>query len=151
MTPAGDHARPAIVTDPAPTPSTPRRKARSEEAPAAPWGDFPLGEMCIFAGIVLIVWGALSSGAQQGVLISGGVVLVCLAALELVIREHLAGFRSHTTLLAGTVAVAVMAPLYFAGAVRGVVIVAGALAGALAFGVLRKVFMRRAHGLGFRA
>lgn len=107
--------------------------------------------MCIFAGIVLIVWGALSSGPMQLVLISGGVILVCLAALELVIREHLAGFRSHTTLLSAAIAVALMAPLYFAGAIRGVVIAAGALAAALSFGVLRRVFMRRAGGLGFRA
>lgn len=114
-------------------------------------GGFPLVELCIFVGIVLVVWGFLEHSDRRAVLVSGGVGLICLASLELTIREHLAGYRSHTTLLAGTAAVFVMAPLWFAGVTRVAVVVAGVLVGGIVFTALRRVFVRKAGGLGFRA
>ena len=48
------------------------------------------------------------------VAIAVGVVLGCLAGLELSLREHFAGYRSHTTLLAGTAFVLTVAVLYYA-------------------------------------
>lgn len=148
---AGIAAPSARNAAPAAAPATPRRKTRREEAPEPPWGRFPLVELVILAGILLVVAGFLTAGARQGVLISGGVALICLASLELTIREHLAGYRSHTTLLAAVAAVAVMAPLYFAGTSRLVVLAGGVVAGGVAFGVLRRAFQRRSGGLGFRA
>ena len=132
-------------------PSTLRPRARADEAPEAPWGTFPLVEIFIFVGIVLVVWGFIADGAQSEPLIAGGVALICIASLELTIREHLAGFRSHTTLLSVVCAVATMAPLYFAGVARGLIAAAGVVVGVLAYGLLRRVFVRRAGGLGFRA
>ena len=40
--------------------------------------------------------------------------LACLGGMEVAIREHLAGYRSHTTLLAGFVFVVVVALLFYA-------------------------------------
>jgi hypothetical protein len=144
---------PPVASGAAPprVPETLRPKARSEDAPPAPWGSFPLVELCIFAGIVLVVWGFLSDGRQSTVLIAGGVAFICIASLELTIREHLAGFRSHTTLLAVACAVAAMAPLFFAQVARGIVAAVGVVIGVLAYGILRRIFIRRAGGLGFRA
>jgi hypothetical protein len=127
-------------------------KARREDAPDAPWGTFPLVELCIFVGIVLGVWGLFfSSGEQADWLVGGGVGLICLASLELVVREHLAGFRSHTTLLSVACAVPVMAVLYLVKAPVWTVAASAAIVGGLAWTLLRRVFVRRADGLGFRA
>jgi len=140
----------------APRPAPARRrptgpKARREDAPDAPWGSFPLVELCIFAGIVLVVWGFLSHGDRAEVLVGGGVALICLASLELVIREHLAGFRSHTTLLAVACAVPAMGLLYVLKAPSWTVAAAAAVVGGIAWTLLRRVFVRRSDGLGFRA
>ena len=78
-----------------------------DELPPAPWGSFPLAELTILAGIVMLGVGIFGgSPTALGV----GVVLACLGGMEVAIREHLAGYRSHTTLLAGAVFVLVVAP-----------------------------------------
>ena len=46
-------------------------------------------------------------------MIAGGAILCSLAGLELSIREHFAGYRSHTFVLSGAVGVAVLAGLAF--------------------------------------
>jgi hypothetical protein len=133
---------------PRPVPAAPRRRARSEDRPPAPWGDFPLGELTTFAGIVLMVVGFATKSFQ---LMAVGFALVALAAVELTLREHLAGFRSHSSLLA-LVAGAVTAVILIAlGTPRVVqfVVTAGVLA--TAFIALRRTFQRRSGGLGFRA
>src|SRR4051795_10499200 len=82
---------------PRPVPAAPRRRARSQDRPPAPWGDFPLGELTTFAGIVLMVIGFATSTFQ---LMALGFSLVALGAVGPTIREHFAGFRSHSSLLA---------------------------------------------------
>ena len=67
----------------------------------APWSPFPLVELCILAGLVLFVAGVLTHGSRGRLLLGFGLTLVSIASLELSIREHFAGYRSHTTLLAG--------------------------------------------------
>ena len=58
-----------------------------------------------------------------------GVVLAGLGGLEVAIREHFAGYRSHTTLLAGTVFVLVVGGLfYLAGLILAVCLAVGAVA-----------------------
>jgi hypothetical protein len=47
-------------------------------------------------------------------MIAVGLVLGALAGIELSIREHFAGYRSHTTLLSGAVGVAVLIVLALA-------------------------------------
>jgi hypothetical protein len=75
-----------------------------------------------------------------------------LAGLELSLREHLAGFRSHTTLLSGVAAFAVVTALALGpGPTRVWVlaVAAAAVFGGCFFG-LRELFKRRSGGLGFR-
>src|SRR3954447_22582147 len=86
--------------EPAPPPAPvagPTRRARMDEAPKAPWSPFPLVELCILLGLILVVWGFAGGGDRKGALLGCGFALVSLAGLELAIREHFAGFRSHST------------------------------------------------------
>jgi hypothetical protein len=145
--------RPVQAPAPARPAGTPRaRRARMDEAPAAPWSPFPLVELCILLGLVLIVWGFAGGGSRHGLLLASGFTLVTLASLELAIREHFAGYRSHSALLAGVCAVAAVVPLFFFTALPQVVLLAvgvAVFAGAVA--LLRAAFRARAGGLGFRA
>jgi hypothetical protein len=52
--------------------------------------------------------------SRRPVLIVTGLALGSLAGLELSIREHFGGYRSHTTLLAGMAGVATLAFLIYA-------------------------------------
>jgi hypothetical protein len=121
------------------------------EAPKAPWSPFPLVEVCVLIGIVLIVLGFLSDGPRRGVLLACGIALASLAGLELAIREHFAGFRSHTALLAGAAAVVVDVPLFFLTDMPQIGLLAvGAFVYTLAFVALRRAFQSRTDGIGFR-
>jgi hypothetical protein len=81
-----------------------------------------------------------------------GVVLGGLGGLEVSAREHFAGYRSHTTLLAGTVFVLVTGALfYLAHLILLACLLVGALAFAAAFYALRRAFQRASGGLSFRA
>jgi len=129
----------------------PSRRASRDEAPPAPWGRFPLVELAVLAGIVLMAVGFLvvEGGARAG-LIAAGLTMASLAGLELSIREHFAGYRSHTSVLALFVALAVAIPLFLAGLVPAIAFGVGIVAGAGAFWALREAFARRAGGLTFR-
>jgi hypothetical protein len=119
-----------------------------DERPPAPWGSFPLAELTVLAGIVLLVIGVAGGNRTALVL---GLALGALGGLEVAVREHIAGYRSHTTLLAGTVFVAVVGGLQvLAGLAVGVSVGLGALASAIAFVGLRRVFQRASGGLSFR-
>jgi hypothetical protein len=98
-----------------PAPAGARRRPRPslDERPPAPWGSFPLVELAVLAGIVLLVAGFIMQGSQGVTMIAAGAVLCSIAGLELSIREHFGGYRSHTFLLSGAVAVVVLAALYF--------------------------------------
>jgi hypothetical protein len=122
------------------------------EAPKAPWSPFPLVELCILVGIVLIVVGLVGGSSKRGLLLACGFALVSLSGLELSLREHFAGFRSHSSLLAGAAAVVVDIPLYFLTKLPQEALLGVAVAVFLvAFQLLRSAFRHRAGGLGFRA
>ena len=92
-----------------------KRAAAEDTRPPAPWGSFPLVEICVLVGIVLVVVG-LIMGTDRGALAIGvGIGLAALGGLELAIREHFAGFRSHSSLLAGVPAIATLGILFYAG------------------------------------
>jgi hypothetical protein len=122
---------------------------RADERPPAPWGSFPLAELTILAGIVALVAGvATKSPTAIGV----GVVLAGLGGLEVSAREHFAGYRSHTTLLAGTVFVLVTGALfYLAGQILAIALAVGIVAFLASFYALRRVFQRASGGLSFKA
>jgi hypothetical protein len=134
-------------------PRRPRtRRARLDEAPRPPWYPVPLSELCILAGLVCLGFGALGSGGRRGVLLALGFALVGLASLEVALREHLAGYRSHSALLAFVGALAVVVPIaLLTGMPRPLAgaLVAGVFAAALP--ALRALFRRRSGGFGFRA
>jgi hypothetical protein len=122
---------------------------RADERPPAPWGSFPLAELTVLAGIVMLVIGVVSASPTA---IGVGVVLAALGGLEVSLREHLAGYRSHTTLLAGTVFVLVTGALfYLAGLILAICLGVGALAFLSSFYLLRRAFQRASGGLSFRA
>src|SRR3954468_12843766 len=138
--PASPHAAP------------PTHRARMSEAPKAPWAPFPLVELCILAAIVLIVLGFVTDGPRRGALLACGIALASLAGLEIAVREHVAGFRSHSALLAGAAAVIVAVPLYFLTALPQIVLLAiGVAVYTLAFVALRRAFQAKTGGIGFRA
>jgi hypothetical protein len=148
---AGSIPRAIRAPEARPAPATPRRRARLDEAPKAPWAPFPLVELCILIALVLIVFGFLAEGPRRQVLLACGFALVTISALELSIREHFAGYRSHTTLLAAVAAVAANIPLFFFTSLpQEVLLAVGIGVFAIAFHVLRIAFQRRAGGLGFR-
>jgi hypothetical protein len=100
---------------------------------------------------VLIAWGALSGEGGEERLFAG-LVIASLGGGELALREHLAGYRSHSTLLAGVAAfVAVTVVAIALGPVKVWLLVAlGVGVFGAAFHGMRALFKRRSGGLGFR-
>ena len=121
---------------------------KADERPPAPWGSFPLAELTVLAGIVSLAIGAIGSHPTA---IGVGVALAAFGGLEVAIREHFAGYRSHTTLLAGAVFVLAVAVLfYLAKLILAVCLAAGAVAFVAAFLALRHAFQRASGGLSYR-
>ena len=137
---------------PVPAPAPRRRGTRPtrEDLPAPPWAPFPLVELAVLVAIVCLVAGFVSGGDSGGLLIACGLVVGSLAGLEVVIREHFAGVKSHTVVLALVPAVVAMAVAYFTGAPQWAVVAAGVPVLALAAWGLQRAFRRRTGGAGFR-
>jgi lysylphosphatidylglycerol synthetase-like protein (DUF2156 family) len=132
---------------PAPKPAA-RRVAAPDERPPAPWGNFPLAELSVLAGIVCLAVGFFGGTPK---LVGVGVAMAGLGGLEVSAREHFAGYRSHTTLLAGTVFVFTVGGLfYLADQVLAVALAVGAVTFAIAFYFARRAFQRASGGLSFR-
>jgi hypothetical protein len=104
--------RSAATVRPRAAPVRPVPAKTAKAAPVPPWAPFPLIELAILIALVLIVAGFLTHGSRGPVLLGCGLGLASLATLELTIREHFAGYRSHASLLAGAGAVGVAALLY---------------------------------------
>jgi hypothetical protein len=80
-----------------------------------------------------------------------GVALAALGGLEVAIREHFAGFRSHTTLLAGAAFVFTTGLVYYAAnQILAVALAIGAFAFATTFFLARRAFQRASGGLSYR-
>ena len=130
------------------------RRGPGGERPSAPWGAFPLTELVILLGLVLGVAGLIVWGDRGRTMFAAAFALCSLAGLEISIREHVAGYRSHTTLLAGAAAIAAMIAVFLAAGAGGIAPAAVLLLGATVFGVafwlLRRLFQRRSGGLSFR-
>jgi hypothetical protein len=144
-------------------PSSARRAARRrtagktsfEDRPPAPWGKFPLVEIVVLIALVLLVGSFFVDSSRRGPMLLGGLAIGSLAGLELSIREHFGGFRSHSALLAGACGAAAITVTYFItkGGGAGVAIVpvvAGGVVFMAAFWLFRQAFSRRTGGVGFR-
>jgi len=130
------------------------RRAAVDEQPPAPWGSFPLVELCVLAAIVMLILGFFVVGGSRGaILIAAGLALGSIGGLELSIREHFAGYRSHTAVLAGVPALIVLGLLFYLGpaglpqlarAAIGVAVFVGAAL------LLTRAFSRRSGGDRYR-
>ena len=126
-------------------------RARLEDAPRPPWHPVPLTELSILVGMIVLAVAFLGGGPRVE-LVAFGLVLVLLATGELALREHLAGYRSHSALLAGIAAIAVAAPLAaFLRPPKAVVLAAAAVVFLIALQLLRDLFRRRTGGVSWRA
>lgn len=128
-------------------------RTSAENRPPPPWAPFPLTELLILVGIALMVWGFLAGAGEEGnARIAAGLAIASIAGLELAVREHVTGFRSHSTLLAGAVAILAIVGLGLGAGVEilGVLLGAGLVAFVVAFLGLRELFKRRSGGLSFR-
>lgn len=118
-----------------------------EERPKAPWHPFPLVELSILVGIVLIVLGLFVVEGDRGrVLLVLGLALGSLGGLDTALREHFSGFRSHAMLIAGVPAVLVAGVLFVAGAPRLAVLLGALLVFAVALTLARGAFRNRSGG-----
>jgi hypothetical protein len=116
-----------------------------EDRPKPPWHPVPLVEICVLVGLVLLVLGALDLRSDRGkLLLVLGMALGSLGGLDTALREHLAGYRSHTTVIASLPAVTTAATLYFARVPWTVLVIAAVAVFAGVFWWMRRVFMRRA-------
>jgi hypothetical protein len=152
---------------PGPRPKAGQRKQRAavepaarltarDERPQGPWGSFPLTELTILVGLVLLVLGFVRSDASGTFLIAAGITIAGLGGLELAIREHFAGYRSHSALLAFACAVfcggalVVLALLVFGSVIPAIAVAAAAIAFVPAFLALRRAFRRASGGFSYR-
>lgn len=71
-------------------------------------------EIAVFVGIVILVIGLVTGGDRGPLLVGVGIGLAALGGLELAIREHFAGFRSHSSMLAGIPSIATLGLLFYA-------------------------------------
>jgi hypothetical protein len=132
-----------------PRPKAPRSL---DERPPAPWGSFPLNELIILIALVMLVAAFFVGGDRAPVLFGMALVLGSLATLEFAIREHFAGFRSHSLLLAGLPAVVVLGLLFYLAPPGLAPLARVAIAGAVfagSFWLLARAFRRRS-GVSFK-
>jgi hypothetical protein len=158
--PVNEASRPA-ATKAAPARRAGRRDALAigelktlGERPQAPWHPLPLSELLILIGAIGTIVGAVrlsasqTSGARATLL--AGLAAVAIGTVEVTVREHISGYRSHTIMLAllpvivlDVVVVLALAP--FGGSLKiGLLIVDAALF-AFLFKVLRARFLDARH------
>jgi len=102
----------------------------------------------ILAGIVALAIGIFGGNPTA---IGVGVALAGLGGLEVAIREHFAGYRSHTTMLAGAAFVLTTGlVLYAADQILAVALAIGAVAFAIVFYLSRRAFQRASGGLSYK-
>lgn len=128
-------------------------KSRHEEAPKPIWAPIPVTEVLILVGLVVAVIGLVSGSAPM---VIGGLVILGAASTELAAREHFAGYRSHSGMLAGLAAVVATAVVAFGVDALGASVPVWALLALavvvflLTFTGMRRAFRRRTGGLSFR-
>jgi len=127
---------------PAPAPSTrepPRAAAAAkapvsaDERPRAPWHPLPLSELLILIGLIGTVVGLRRSSkgfSAGGPELLAGIGAVLIGTIEVTLREHRSGYRSHTLMLS------VLPVIVFHSAVVLIVAAFTSPPAALTFGLL---------------
>jgi hypothetical protein len=137
----------AVALDDAQRAAAARRKA-SAKRPEALWGSFPLSELVVLIGVILLIVGF---AMQAPVTVVVGLGLAALAGIELAAREHFTGYRSHNVLLAGAAGTATFSLLLVSTRLAPVACLA---AGVIVFGgsawLLVEAFRRRSGGAAYR-
>jgi hypothetical protein len=135
--------RPKTTSPQVPPRAPTRSRPRIEDRPKPPWHPVPLVEIAVLVGIVCIVVGFLSNDTTHGrTLIALGFVLASLGGLDTAIREHFAGYRSHTLVLALAPGVAATVLLAVAGVTSALVVPIGVAIAGVAFILLRGAWTR---------
>ena len=122
------------------------------QRPPALWAPFPLTEIIVLGGIGLMLWGLLSGGDEANSRIAAGLAIASIGGLEVAVREHVNGFRSHTTLLAAAAGILAIVALGLGAGVKvlGILLIIGTLVSVGSWFGLRELFKRRSGGFGFR-
>jgi len=99
---AGTHTRPRADgrSKPRGGDRSATRRPAAGERPEAPWHPLPLSELLILVGIIGVVIGFKRGTEHPAPVLFAGVGAVMLGTFEVTLREHRAGFRSHTVMLA---------------------------------------------------
>ncbi|MGA2009222.1 MAG: hypothetical protein ABSH51_01625 [Solirubrobacteraceae bacterium] len=119
-----------------------RTLGREGERPRGPFGGLPVSEVVILLGLIALVAGFIDGG---GPAVIAGIVLCALGVVEITAREHFAGYRSHTALLAAIPAIAVEAAVVLAFGEprqRALLLLAAVPVFAVLFWWLRRRFLR---------
>jgi hypothetical protein len=69
------------------------------ERPQAPWHPLPLSELLILVGAIGTVIGLQKGVSHGSAPLLAGLAAVVVGTVEVTLREHLSGFRSHAVLL----------------------------------------------------
>ena len=129
---------------PAEAPRATTASSRDDARPKAPWHPFPLVEICVLIGLILLILGLIrwdDPGGRE--MLVAGMVLASLGGLDTALREHFAGYKSHALMLAALPAVVIAGALFFAEAPWIAIPLAAAVVFGGAFAALRRAF--RAH------
>jgi hypothetical protein len=142
----------SAVPTPAPArPAAAKPRRGPDDRPSPPWGTFPLTEIVILIGVILLIAGFFTPPPQGFVMIAVGLGLASLAGLELSIREHFAAYRSHTLLLSSAIGVPVFGALFVATKLSpAVCVAAGLVSFAGAAWLFASAFRRRSGGALYR-
>jgi len=69
------------------------------ERPRAPWHPLPLSELLILIGAIGTVIGLGRGVSHGGPPLLAGLAAVAIGTVEVTLREHLSGYRSHALIL----------------------------------------------------
>jgi hypothetical protein len=70
------------------------------ERPRPPWYPLPLSELLILVGAIGVVVAWQRGIQSEGTLLAASIAAVAIGTIEVTLREHLSGYRSHTIMLA---------------------------------------------------
>jgi hypothetical protein len=124
------------------------------ERPRAPWHPLPLSELLILIGAIGTVVGL--ARRESGIpLLLAGLAAVLIGTVEVTLREHRSGYRSHTLMLTLLPAIAVFTGVLIIvrppAVVNLVLLALDAAVAVLLFKRLRAQFLRARHERAFAA